>query len=72
MEAVPKGRKLEKRLLKAEAEKLGIQFLFVIRLLRIEEKTEEIAIPVGGMGINRPGNRYDMPTLGIKETRVRL
>ena len=38
----------------------------------IEEKTEEIAIPVGGRGINLPGNRYDMPTLGIKETRVRL
>ncbi len=72
MEAVPKGRKLEKRLLKDEAEKLGIQFLFVIRLLGIEEKTEEIAVPVGGMGINLPGNRYNMPTLGIKETRVRL
>jgi len=72
MEFVPKGKKLEKSLLKTEAEKLGIQFLFVIRLLGIEEKTEEIAVPVGGLGINLPGNRYNMPTLGIKETRVRL
>jgi len=72
LDVIPQGEKVEKGLLKTQAEKLGTKYLFVVRLLGIKEKTEEVAIPIGRPGINLPGSRYDMPSLGIKETRVKL
>ena len=72
MEIIPEGNKLERGLLKAEAEKLGIENGFIIRVIDIKEKEEEISIPMGGPGIHLPSHRYDMPTLGIKQTRVKL
>ncbi|MFC1823587.1 hypothetical protein ACFL9T_12830 [Thermodesulfobacteriota bacterium] len=72
MGVVPQGKESDKNILKAEAEKLGIEHLLVIQLVDIKEKKEEISIPLSGPGITLPSHRYNMPTLGIKETRVKL
>ena len=72
MGIVPQGMEPGKNLLKAEAEKQGIQHLLVIELVGIKEKKEEISNPLNGPGITLPSHRYNMPKLGMKETRVKL
>lgn len=76
-EIIPDGDKLEKDFIKAEAERLGYEFLLVTHLIKIDKKTEQISIPMTGSGvlvggIYLPGDRYDMPTMGMKQTRVKL
>ena len=76
LSVIPSDKKLDKGLVMAAAEKLGVGHIFVVHLMSIEKKTEEIPIAITGSGgrtgIYIPSHRYNMPGMEIKQTRVKL
>ena len=68
--------RISKDMIKGKAEEKGIETIFVTRLKGIKEETERIPVPITGSegrtGIYIPGDRYDLPEMEMKQTRVTL
>ncbi|MBW1803416.1 MAG: hypothetical protein JRJ85_22130, partial [Deltaproteobacteria bacterium] len=66
---------ISKEVIKGKAVEKGVETIFVTRLKDIKEQTERIPVPITGSGrtgIYIPGDRYNLPEMEMKQTRVIL